>query len=166
MRALAKNNPYFERGTSPLVIQELRVLVEKNDGLIRAADVVEAARDENSPLHNKFDWDDTEAAEKYRLMQARMLLSICIQYIDSGPKRVPTKVFVSLSTDRTKRDGEAGYRTFVDVIADDDMKNQLLLDSLNQMRSFEMRYKSLKELDGLLSHMKNTRKKIATNMRR
>lgn len=148
------------RGTSTLVIEELKELTLKKDGLIRAADVVDAARDKNSALHGKFEWDDGEAGEKYRLVQARALLAVCVQYIDSGAKRVPTKVFVSLSTDRTKRDGEAGYRAFVDVIENEDMRTQLLMDSLNQMRSFEQRYKTLKELEGLLAHMKNTRMKI------
>lgn len=153
-------------GTSPAVIDELKALAEKSDGLIRARDVVEAARPEDSPLHNKFEWDDSEAADKFRLFQARYLLSISIQYIQGDTKAYPTKVFVSLSTDRNKRDGEAGYRTFVDVIADDDMKNQLLLDSLNQMRHFEERYKALKELEGLLSHMRNTRKKLTKTVKR
>lgn len=165
MKAIAKRKGPPLTGTSPIIIDELRGLIQKNDGIIHAVDVVEAARNKDSPLHNKFEWEDSEAAEKYRLIQARMLLSICVQYIDSGSKKVPTKVFVSLSTDRIKRGGEAGYRNFVDVIADDDMKNQMLMDSLNQMRSFEERYKTLKELEGLLAHMKNTRTKLSSKIR-
>ncbi len=147
-------------GTSPIVIDELKKLANKKGGLLRAVDVVEAARREDSILHNKFTWDDGEAGEKYRLIQARTLLAVCVQYIDGKSSRLPTKIFVSLSTDRAKRDGEAGYRTFVEVMGNEDMKNQLLMDSIAQMRSFEERYKTLKELEGLLAHMKNTRKKI------
>jgi hypothetical protein len=49
-------------------------LAKQNSGHITAEQVVAAARDENSPLHDYFDWDDTTAAEKYRLMQGRTLI--------------------------------------------------------------------------------------------
>lgn len=40
-----------------------------------AHDVVEDARPEDSPLHPCFEWDDSEAAEKWRMAQARRLLA-------------------------------------------------------------------------------------------
>lgn len=36
--------------------------------------VVEDASDPGSPLHTLFDWDDSSAAHKYRLVQARTLI--------------------------------------------------------------------------------------------
>lgn len=152
-----KGNQYF--GTDPAVIVELKALSAKNDGLVKAQDVVEAARDEDSPLHSKFEWNDGEAAEKFRLIQARTLLSISVQYIARGHTVEPRKVFVSLSTDRSKRHG-AGYRTLTDVLSDPDMKNQLLMDSLEQMTHFQEKYKSLKELSDVLVAMDKTIKQI------
>lgn len=43
-------------------------------GKVAPAQIVEAARDENSPLHGVFEWDDTIAAEEHRLLQARQLI--------------------------------------------------------------------------------------------
>lgn len=43
-------------------------------GRLSPADVVETARDPSSPLHHCFDWDDTSAAESWRIEQARRLI--------------------------------------------------------------------------------------------
>lgn len=43
-------------------------------GYLTASAVVEAARDPSSPLHGEFEWDDSEAAVRYRLYQARTLI--------------------------------------------------------------------------------------------
>lgn len=47
----------------------------EQDGRIRPGWVVEAARPDDSPLHGQFTWDDTVAAEAYRLAQAGRLIS-------------------------------------------------------------------------------------------
>lgn len=44
------------------------------DGILRLEDVVAAAADESSPLHSHFEWDNTKAAHRYRLSQARALI--------------------------------------------------------------------------------------------
>ena len=41
------------------------------DGKLTAQAVVDAAREEGSPLHGFFEWDDNKAANEYRLLQAR-----------------------------------------------------------------------------------------------
>ena len=43
-------------------------------GVLSPANVIEAARDPNSAMHGQFEWDDSEAAQAYRLQQARALI--------------------------------------------------------------------------------------------
>lgn len=43
-------------------------------GRLSPAAVVETARDPSSPLHHCFDWDNTSAAESWRIEQARRLI--------------------------------------------------------------------------------------------
>jgi hypothetical protein len=146
-------------GTNPDVIAELEHLTRQNGGLLRPDAVVEAARAEDSPLHDKFEWDDGAAAEKYRLVQARYLINVIIKYVDVGNKKLPTRVFVSLSTDRYKN--ESGYRALVDVMSNADLKNQLLADAVSTMTHFQERYKSLQELNKVFSVMSHTVKKLS-----
>ena len=53
---------------------------------VTAAMVLDAARAEDSPLHGLFVWDDTEAAEKYRIIQARGFLRAVVRIIPSAPQ--------------------------------------------------------------------------------
>lgn len=43
-------------------------------GELTPALVVDLARDEKHPLHGRFEWDDTTAAEKFRVRQAHDLI--------------------------------------------------------------------------------------------
>lgn len=49
--------------------------------------IVDAARDESSPLHPYFAWDDRTAADKYRHMQARQLVKAVMVVITDGRRR-------------------------------------------------------------------------------
>ena len=45
---------------------------EMGDSDISPEEVLEKAKDKNSELHKCFEWDDTVAANKYRLQQAHV----------------------------------------------------------------------------------------------
>ena len=45
-------------------------------GELTAENLVDAARPEESSTHNCFEWNDSEAAEKYRITQARQWLRV------------------------------------------------------------------------------------------
>jgi len=114
----------------------------KSGGVIRPVDVVEAARDEESPLHSCFTWDDGEAAHQFRLLEARNMLRVYVVTEASAPANV--RAFVSLTTDRAKEGG--GYRAIADVMSDDAMRDQLLRDAFVQFRNMQKRYQHLKQL--------------------
>src|SRR5690606_25615999 len=96
----------------------IRAEIERleRDGKIRPVDVVEAAKDESSPLHDCFTWDDGEAAHQYRLIEARNLLRVYVVRPDAeeGPT---VRAFVSLTTDCVEKGG--GYRAIADVMSDE-----------------------------------------------
>jgi hypothetical protein len=52
--------------------EELQAIAE--GGVLHPADVIAAARNPNSAMHGQFEWDNSEAAEAYRLQQARALI--------------------------------------------------------------------------------------------
>jgi len=57
---------------SPAVVTALREL--ESLGRFTADEIVKAARNEDSPLHEYFEWDDGKAAHAHRLYQARGLI--------------------------------------------------------------------------------------------
>ena len=49
--------------------------IESEHGVIVPEAVVAAARDPGSPLHEHFTWDDSKAAESWRIVEARKLIA-------------------------------------------------------------------------------------------
>jgi len=138
--------------TDEKLIAELTNIAEQNGGTIRPDDVVTAAQPEESPLHSFFDWNDSEAAYKYRLWQARQLIRVMVTYVGDGENKTPTRVFVSLTTDRKSGNG---YRSIVSVLSDTERRRQLLADALTEMLGFQKKYAALKELAAVFSAMSN-----------
>jgi hypothetical protein len=144
--------------TNQKIISELRRIAKKHDGLLNPSDVVEEARSKSSPLHGKFEWDDSAAAERYRLWQARQLISVTVEYVGGNKDGVLSRVFVSLSSDRKE---EGGYRTIEAVMSRQGSRERLLQDALDDMQTFRDRYSALKELAGVFAAMRKVRGKAA-----
>ena len=84
----------------------LKGIQKRNGGVLRPENVVETARPPGSALHSFFTWDDSEAAEKWRLEEARTLIrTVTIVQVNSQ-KLFRTPVFVR---DVTIPSGEQGY---------------------------------------------------------
>ena len=144
------------RITSKKVVGFIRNLAD-DDGLIKPERVVEAARPKTSPIHDQFEWNNTEAAEKYRLLQASELIRVSVEIIDCGGNRDPVVVraFTSLTTER----GESGgYRATVQVLSNKQMREQMLADAIAELQAFERRYAILKELAEVFAASRKLRK--------
>ncbi len=135
--------------TDPGVSGVLQELAAKNDGILLPEEVVQAARPEHSILHKYFDWEDSEAADKWRLHQARNLIRVVVHYLPGREKEEPTKVFVSLSSDRE----ESGYRRMIDVMDDKGHRAMLLSDAFEEMNLFRRKYGHLRELADVVEAM-------------
>ena len=138
-----KANNALEKMT---ITDELMFIKDQNNGFIDPVVVVEFARNENTALHNRFEWDDTEAAEKYRVWQARMIIRMELVVIpETGKKDKLVRSFVSLVSDR-KAEQDKGYRFMVDVLSDTDLRGRLLNEARKDMLIFRRKYSQLTEL--------------------
>jgi len=138
------------------IINELHRIAKANRGLLLPEKVVEVASNPKSILHSRFEWDDGEAAEQYRLWQARQLISVAVEIIPGTNKAV--QAFVSLSVDRHSG---RGYRTTVSVMSDREMREQLMNDALHDLNVFQKKYSELKQLSEVFSAIRNVRRKAA-----
>jgi hypothetical protein len=130
--------------------QELDAIAEANDGILKADAVVEFAKNEDTALHSKFEWDDTKAGHQWRLAQARNIIRINVEMIKGSGDDMPVRMFVNLKDDRYNGDG-GGYRRTVDVLTDEERRRQLLKEALADANAWRKRYKHLKELDGVFA---------------
>lgn len=106
------------------------------------AQILEKARDSQSELHKCFDWDDAEAAEKWRLQQARHIVCNLVIKEKSDTPRPEVRVFF-------KTDADSGYKPTVFIMQDKDEYRKLLDLALAELNSFKAKYKTLVELDGV-----------------
>lgn len=134
--------------------EELEHIRMGNGGMLRAADVVAFARDPKTSLHNRFEWDDTKAAQQHRLWQARELIRVVVKTQPIGGDAT-TRVYVSLDDDR-RNDG-GGYRTLDDVMRSDVMRQSLLHQAHADMVRFEAKYRQLAELAWVIEAMRSAR---------
>lgn len=140
-----------EKRRESLIRNELTRLAAAHGGELQPKVVVDAARADDSPLHHSFDWDDSAAAEKWRLQQARQLIRATVTYEKLGNKSIPVRVFVSLTPDR-EEDG-AGYRLLSTVMSDAGHRQQMLTDAMAEMVRFKEKYRQLSELAKVFAAM-------------
>lgn len=122
------------------VKEELEFVRSNTNGILRAQDVVEYAKDPSTELHRHFEWDDNKAAEAHRLNQARMLINVCVIVNPVNNKKI--KAYVSLKSERKHG---IGYRAVVDVLKDSFLTEELMQDALKDLERFQEKYNRLKE---------------------
>jgi len=103
----------------------------------RTADsLLKEARKASSPIHSQFEWDDTKAAQQYRLVQARcMIASLRVEVVSVDQKVQKVTAFVR-NADRTG--------SYVPTLeADEDDLGDAELRCWQQMKVFRERWKGL-----------------------
>lgn len=125
---------------------ELRGLLQDiNDrrGRLDPADVVDAARQETSPLHRYFTWDDASAAVAHRLEQARALIRrVKIVYKDE-PEQPPRRVRAFINVDPGGESVSRSYLPLDAVAADDVLRERALAEAKRDLDMLAAKYRHL-----------------------
>lgn len=119
--------------------RHLSQLKTENGGL-RPEDVVEDARDPESPMHSWFEWDDTEAAEKYRCTQAYYLFRNINVVLTVNEEEVTTRAFYNVVVK------ERVYVTVGKVLTEDDLREQVIEKARKSLASWMRIYGLYEEL--------------------
>lgn len=134
-------------------LEELR---KAKGGSLIPQDIVEAARPKASPIHRAFEWNDSEAAEQYRLEQARYLIQAIVVKIVGYEDKKPVRAFVSLI-----QNDERSYTSTVHAMSDADLRKQVLDTALAEIESWRDRYRAYREFAIIFTAIKRTKKKEA-----
>lgn len=136
------------------VVDALRGLYER-DGRLTPPQVVAAAADPDSPLHDRFCWDDTEAADRYRKVQARRLIQDVMVVIERPDRstvgvRAYVNVTVDVGDDEADPPDEREYVATVDALANPDQRQQVLRRAEAWAQAWKRRYQHLVEFDAIV----------------
>jgi hypothetical protein len=143
-------------------------LAQKFGGTITPEIVLQEAKQEASPLHRFFCWDDTAAALEYRRIQASMLIRRVKVTVEAGCGRhVRVRHFINVvePTGREADDDvdEQGINArprgiYVDLdtaLSTPDYREQLLRQCKRDVETFRAKYHSISEVAGIIDAMES-----------
>lgn len=122
-----------------------KVADEIGEGAVTPEDVLEKAKDKNSELHKCFEWDDSIAAQKYRLQQARAII-VNLVYSPRTEDEHPVRCFQITTEKKT-------YRPTTQVLVQEDEYQALLKRAKAELEAFKRKYHTLTELEAIFEAM-------------
>lgn len=143
---------------------ELNRLAKKAKGRITPRDVVEAARSASSPLHGYFEWNDSEAAERYREIQARTLLRSISFRVTTVTERFNVPAYMR---NPEAAPSEQGYIQTMRLKNDEDLAREALLEefgrvaaNLRRARAFAKYFDMVEDVDVMLGQVNLMRTRV------
>lgn len=134
----------FQAGEHPdanVVGAHIEMLREKFRGELTPEDILDDAKNDNSPLHSFFEWSDSAAAHQHRLQQARGLIrSVVAVYVREDKPAVKTRAYVHVSQGETSHYREASH-----AMSQKATRDQVLQRALAELIGWQRRYKDLLE---------------------
>lgn len=116
---------------------------------VKPEQVLDKAKDKNSELHKCFDWNDSSAAEKFRLIQARdVIRHLIVIKRDDDEEKEPVQFRVMMKNERTH---ESCYKQTIVMVKDEDEYRKLLEQAYAELHSFKQKYSCLSELAEILA---------------
>lgn len=108
-------------------------------------EIVEAAKDEATELHKCFEWNDSVAAEKYRLHQARMIFTqLVVRTETSDNTPVVVRVISSASASNI-------YTPTKMLVKSDTEYADLLERAKRELQAFKQKYATVVELQEIFT---------------
>ena len=108
-------------------------------------DILERARDETTELHKCFTWDDSKAAERFRIIEAGQLVRLMVIKEETVPTNRPeVRMFY-------KTDNESGYKPTEYIVRQEDEYKTLLQRAQRELRAFKAKYSMLKEFEEIFA---------------
>lgn len=107
--------------------------IARDAGQLTPETVVEAATPEEHPLHSSFEWDDTIAGHKYRLVQAsRMIRTVRVVYTtDERGREHSVRAFTAVRGENAANPARAVYKPTEEVL-ENPLSTQILLRELQR----------------------------------
>lgn len=118
--------------------------IEARDGQVTSKSLLDAGRPEGSVLHSLFEWNDSKAAELYRLKQATDVITHIHIVVEEKPDQ-PYRAFVNIQ----ESDGQTEVGRFINVrsaMENEETRKVVLAAAIAEAKRFSAKYAQYKEL--------------------
>lgn len=135
-------------------------LAERNGGIITPQIVLDSSRPKNAPLHPHFCWNNSKAAEEYRLIQAAGLIrSIKVTYTKPDETTVRIRAWSHVKPEddgeETEVTGRGVYVATETAMGVESYRDQILAQCKRDAAAFVAKYKCLTEAAKIIEAMEN-----------
>jgi hypothetical protein len=135
--------------------------LKEKKGFVTPEIVINDAKNPKSPLHDYFDWNDREAAESWRIEQAKYLIRHIVVTIINDDKPETIRQFYSITpTTDMHTDSPKVYVTLDDVLSNVDTRKEVIAYALRELEGWKARYKQYSELSGLIEILEDEIRKV------
>ena len=128
------------------VVGEKMEEIIHEQGVVTKVNFLEASRPEDSETHDLFEWDDTKAAEKYRLHQSNMIINSLTVQISVADRENPinTRAFVNVQQENMRRHAE--FLRIDTAMSDREFKTIVLANAIQELKEIRKKYAVYSEL--------------------
>lgn len=132
-------------GFDDAAAQRYGMFLERKVGLSRGPQspqtIVDASRPKSAPTHGCFEWNDTEAATQYRLVQARNLVNHLLVVRETDGGSTLTRAFHSVVARPSEDEPTTrGYISEQIVWQTPRLADQIVREALRELQSWRNRY--------------------------
>jgi len=147
---------------TPEVISEVLEVKEKYG--LTAENILRKASKKSSSLYEFFDWDNSSAGEKWRLSQARQLINEIKIVVEDNEMYAFESINIAVQDVETtgkspSKFGSREYKTIVEIMNNEDYRNQLIHRALAEANYWKERHKELNELNSIFISIETENKK-------
>jgi hypothetical protein len=122
---------------------------------LTAENVVAYAENKKSILHSYFDWDDSVAAVKWRLTQARNLINFIVEpAVENEPR--------TFSYEIVKTDNGRAYKHIKEILKNSDWRKQIISSALKELVYWKGKYAKYNEFVSIVSAIDRAEKKYGS----
>jgi hypothetical protein len=120
---------------------------------LKLQDVVDESKPKKAVLHPEFEWSNPTAANLWRLYEARKIVQ-SVEIVDEKSEK-PYRAYEATIIPATEVEDapERVFRPVEEIMADPDLRDELLGRAINDVLALKRRYSGLQELSQVFSAM-------------
>ena len=131
--------------------------IQNKYGEVTPKNLLDESRPVTAVMHNCYEWNDTVAAEKWRLQQSRNIMScltVTYEYVEDNSDEIKTievRAFQNVSPERNGK--------FIHVKAameSQEYRDEVMRHALRELAEFRKKYADLSELSKVISLIDET----------
>jgi hypothetical protein len=149
----AEGFQYTKKITKPVLDELLKIRQEKG---LTTKEILKKAKNPRSHLHRLFNWDDTDAAERWREHQANLLINE-VKVVIEG------KLYDGFGSVKVLIPGN-GYKSLYEpmpeILSKDNLREQIIQQALKYLETWKMKYEMYKEFEPIVRKINEVRTKL------